>query len=86
MVSRDLCHVLSLETNGTVFRLKALKQKKIAENHWTTAMCLRCDCVLTRDHITSHSECHLCEERQPTITGGLHIEEQQWDDQTVEEQ
>jgi hypothetical protein len=26
--SRDLCHVLALETNGTVFRTKSLNSKK----------------------------------------------------------
>ncbi|CAG2113428.1 unnamed protein product [Medioppia subpectinata] len=96
-VSRDLCHVLALETNGTVFRTKSLNSKnsraliarRVAANHVMDA-CLDCDCVEARDRVTARVDCRLCAERESTISGEKVAENgfdlnQEWNEDTDEE-
>ncbi|KPM09714.1 hypothetical protein QR98_0082580, partial [Sarcoptes scabiei] len=70
---RDVCHVLALETNGTIFDHRVLKQsnrkkytERLAENQ-KIETCQHCDCVLARDLLVAQQECSLCEARSDTL-------------------
>jgi hypothetical protein len=61
--------------------------KRIAENHIFNE-CLKCDCILSRDLISTQFECQLCAQRSQTIDQTIDdsiIEsEQQIDEELIE--